>query len=199
MATEDLCYDTDSAPLAGTCPAPVPLGGIEMASLMSNIPQKVMATKQSNLMLGERPITVDIDLGAEAKATLNAMAAGDKPLNLTIEGPTFSRQPGVRWEICLNLPVSQASEPDIENGHFVGNLAFFGRMPHGGYAAPAGADKQPHNITEVVWNPCAKNLWNGDRLSVTFVARGLDIPEGKRENPRVLDSPRFTRIPLVVE
>jgi Common central domain of tyrosinase/Polyphenol oxidase middle domain len=189
-------YDTDIQPLGGTCPMP---GGPQLESPMIKPSQKVLAARRGTVVLGDQPVTVNIGLGAEAKSTLNAMRAGDKTLNISVDGLTVSRHPGVYWEVYLNLPASQANDPDIENGHYVGNLSFFGRAPHGGHTAPTGADNQPFDITEVVQNLRAKNLWNEDRLSVTFVARGLDSPEGKRLKPRVLDRPRFARISLVVE
>ena len=45
----------------------------------------------------------------------------------------------------------------------------------------------------------AKNLWNDDRLSVTFVARGLENSDGTRRQPKVTAKPAFTRLNLVVE
>ncbi len=189
-------YDTDTASPGGTCPA---IAAEAETVLSSNTPQKAVATKQGNVVLGQQPTTVKVSLGTEAKEALNSAAAGDKTYVLSIEGITYPKQPGVHWEVFLNLPASAASEPDIEGGHFVGNLSFFARKPHGSHAAHAEPDKQTYDITELVRNLRARNLWNEDQLSVTFVARGLDNPDGTRQKPKVMAQPKFTRVSLVVE
>src|SRR5262245_31381873 len=84
--------------------------------------------------------------------------------------------------------------------HHVGNLDFFSTQHEdsGTHAAHAGA-RLTFDVTEVVRNLRALNLWNENRLSVTFVARGLDNPDGTRQKPKVPAKPRFARISLIVE
>ena len=192
-------YDTDGPPVGGSCAAPVAVA----AASASNAPQKAVATTQGAVALGDQPVTVSLDLGTEAKAAMTAATGGvtgGKTYLLSIEGITYTKQPGVHYEIYLNLPTG-AGEPDPAGPHYVGNLAFFALQPHGGRGSHAAhADiKQAFDITEVMQNLRAKNLWNDDRLSVTFVARGLDNSDGTRRQPKVTAKPAFTRLNLVVE
>jgi tyrosinase len=189
-------YDTDSAPVGGVCPTtPTPLA---LAS-MSAISQQTIAARPGNVVLGDRPVTVGVVLGTKAKTALKTAAAGDKTYLLNIEGITYTRQPGVHFEVYLNLPAG-AREPDWQGPHYVGNLAFFVTRHQGGGAHAAHGDtRQTFDVTEVVRHLRDRNLWNENRLSVTFVARGLDNPDGTRQKPRVLAKPKFTRISLTVE
>jgi tyrosinase len=189
-------YDTDGAPVGGSCPTP--LAAANMAS-MNSTSQKAVATKQGRVVLGDQPVTVSVELGTEAKTALTAAAGGQTYL-LSIEGISYSKQPGVHYEVYLNLPAG-LREPDPEGIHYVGNLSFFALRPaegRGSHAAHADV-KQTFDITEVVRNLRAKNLWNEDRLSVTFVARGLNNPDGTRQKPTVTAKPQFTRLSVVVE
>lgn len=192
-------YDTDGAPVGGACPAALTAAAGLTGASMSSPPQRAVATKQGKVALGDQPVTVGVDLGTEAKAALTAPAGGQTYL-LSIEGIAYTKQPGVHYEIYLNLPAG-TGEPDPESVYYVGNLSFFALRPSGGSGSHAThADvKQVFDVTEVVRNLRAKNLWNEDRLSVTFVPRGLDDPAGRRQKPKVTAKPEFTRIALVVQ
>jgi len=189
-------YDTDGPPVGGVCattPTAPAIAGV------SAVPQQTIATRQGNVTLGDQPVTVNVVLGTQAKAALEAAAAGDKTYLLNIEGIAYTGQPGAHFEVYLNLPAGD-SEPDWKGPHYVGNLALFGMRSHGGgsHTAHAG-QKYTFDITEVARNLRARNLWNENRLSVTFVARGLDNPDGARRKPKVMAKPKFTRVSLVVE
>jgi len=189
-------YDTDRVSVGGVCPAtPAPFA---MASIRA-ITQQTIAAKQGNVVLGDQPVTVSVVLGTKAKTALKAAAEGHKTYLLNIEGITYTRQPGVHFEVYLNLPAG-AGDPDWQGPHYVGNLAFFSTQHEdsGTHAAHAGA-RLTFDVTEVVRNLRGLNLWNENRLSVTFVARGLDNPDGTRQKPKVPAKPRFARISLIVE
>ncbi len=193
-------YDTDSASVGGLCSAPILADTHPTAVHTSHAQQKTIATRQANVVLGERPVCVGMALGSAAKSALNSAAASDSTYILSVEGITYTRQPGVHFEVYIDLPAG-IGDPDWNGVHYIGNLSFFKTQSHrigGSHTAHDNAN-QTFDITEVVRNLRARNLWNENRLSVTFVARGLDNLDGTRQKPIVLARPKFTGISLVVE
>src|SRR5439155_18415962 len=108
-----------------------------------------------------------------------AMAAANIVRNrvvLNLEGIDYERNPGVTYEVYINLPEGQ--EPDYQSEYYVGNLAFFGMKPHthGGQAAPVQGQpggNQNFDITGNVRALEARGEWQGRQPEVTFVMRGL--------------------------
>jgi tyrosinase len=186
-------YDTDGEPVGGSCPTPI----AATAERMSSTPPRAVATKQGAVVLGDQPVTVSVELGTEARTALTPAADG-KTYLLSIEGITYTKQPGVHYEMYLNLPAG-SGEPESAGGHYVGNLAFFALRPSGGRHAAHADSKQAFDITEVVQQLRARNLWHDDRLTVTFVPRSLDNPDGTRRKPKVTAKPAFTRLSVIVE
>ena len=148
------------------------------ALLMAGWTQKFFASTQSApIQLGSEIVTVSIDLKGKSGLITSRAAKGNAAVVLTVEGIEYDKQPGIYYEVYLNLPKG-AADPDPERPSFIGTLTFFG-LKEG--AAEGGAKpKQDYLINEAVRGLIANRLWNPAELKVTFVPRGVISPEGHK-------------------
>jgi hypothetical protein len=101
-------------------------------------------------------------------------------LRLDVDGVEVDEDPGVVYEVYLNLPGDPAAaEP--EESHFVGHVTFFGakRQPAGAAEGHVhGGVRHTFDITPVVAGLRARGGWNEDQVQVSFVPLGLLPPPG---------------------
>jgi Protein of unknown function (DUF_B2219)/Polyphenol oxidase middle domain len=146
--------------------------------------QTVATAEKTGVTLGDRPVHIPVALKAPAKAAVKRLTAAapalspDHALVLRLEDVTFDKQPGIYYEVYLNLP-DDGEDPEFHNGHYVGNLGFFGKVPRDD-KDEHGAAKATHefDISGVVRNLTGAKKWDPDRLTVTLVPRGLEDATG---------------------
>jgi tyrosinase len=149
--------------------------------------QTVATAEKTGVALGDRPVTVTVALKAPAKAAIKRLtgaAAADAPAHaviLRLEDVTFDKQPGIYYEVYLNLPAKE--EPDFQNGRYVGNLGLFAKPHAGGKDDHKMADvariSADFDVSGVVRELAQAKKWDADQLTVTFVPRGLEDSKGR--------------------
>jgi tyrosinase len=121
--------------------------------------------------------------GAQAAAGETALTARvdalpiEKQLYLTIRNYRADQQPGVIYDIYLDLP--PAGAPNGGEGHYVGSLNFFGVVPHDGHEShTASAAVMTFDITDL-----SKRLKSEGQLTntptVTIVPAGTPAEDSK--------------------
>jgi hypothetical protein len=143
--------------------------------------------------LGAEPTRVAVELAPPAAAAaemVEAQAAaraageqtpeggGEQRIVLGLDGVQYDEDPGVTYEIYLNLPEGQ--QPDYTSDYYVGNLGFFGMEAGGhgevGHGHPANLS---FDVTDNVRALRAKGEWQEREANVSFFARGLIPPPGE--------------------
>jgi tyrosinase len=121
--------------------------------------------------------------GAQAAAGGTALTARvdalpiEKQLYLTIRNYRADQQPGVIYDIYLDLP--PAGAPNGGEGHYVGSLNFFGVVPHDGHEShTASAAVMTFDITDL-----SRRLKSEGQLTntptVTIVPAGAPAEDSK--------------------
>ena len=167
--------------------------------------------------LGAEPTRVALELAglADAVAASAEASAEGRPeaggrLVLGINGVEYDENPGVTYEVYLNLPEDQ--EPDYRSDYYVGNIGFFGMTPHeeheGGHGHPANLS---FDVTDNVRALSDKGEWVEGQADITFVSRGLIPPPSEEMSvadaeataaaatPEPSGSPRFRSVELIAE
>ncbi len=181
-------YDDQIAPAPSVARAFV--AGAPPMSPQGAATEKVVATAEpTEKTLGAKPVTVSVKLPDESKPLigkafqpLGAVPAVPSLIRLKIEGVEFDKNPGVVYQVYLNLPKGGPT-PETDALHYVGNLTFFAKKHDHG--AP-GNHKEPANhaagalpgfsqtfdVTRVVRGLQKLGLWNEKELSVTLIPLG---------------------------
>jgi tyrosinase len=119
--------------------------------------------------------------GAAAAALTDRIAAAppERQIHLVIRGYRAEAQPGVTYDVYLDLPATGAA--GAGEGHYVGTLNFFGVVPHDGHEGH-GATASPAAISFDV-TELAKRLKAEGELSdtptVTIVPAGEPATDAK--------------------
>jgi Common central domain of tyrosinase/Polyphenol oxidase middle domain len=146
--------------------------------------------------LTDQQLTITIPLGDGPMARLREFAAANRQIVLTLEkleadGPTSSY-----FELYLNLPAN-ATNIDYRSIHYAGSLSFFGIEPdqhdHG------DGHKRSFHITDVYKGLKERNLWSEEKISLTFIPRGLLSPAGEPVPAVVTGRPRFAQVSIIAE
>ncbi|MGH2706876.1 MAG: tyrosinase family protein [Actinomycetota bacterium] len=183
-------YDDEAPPVARRA-----FAAREMVAAAGGNPPRLLAATEEPIELGSWPITVSVGLPEEAKAVMSRVAAAPAEApntHLNVEGIQIDRDPGVVYEIYLNFPEADETA-DPHTHHFVGYVTTFGAQHHPRAAeqhqAPGGL-RHTYDITNLVYELTARGLWDEDRVTVTFVPRGLLPPPGAPPAPRVEAGPQ---------
>jgi hypothetical protein len=143
---------------------------------------EVIAASAGGVDLTDQPSSVDIALEPPARAAIRAVTQQTRShVYLNVEGIDAAENPGVVYEIFLNLPQGTDSRtPD--DVHFVGHVTFFSarHTPGRGERNHVGGLKHTFEITGLVQQLAARHLWNDDRVRVTFSPLGLLPPPGQQ-------------------
>ena len=120
----------------------------------------------------------DIWLLAQRAGEQTSEMGGEQRIELGLDGVQYDEDPGVTYEIYLNLPEGQ--QPDYTSDYYVGNLGFFGMEAGGhgevGHGHPANLS---FDVTDNVRALRAKGEWQEREANVSFFARGLIPPPGE--------------------
>ncbi len=179
------------------------------------------------IMLVAEPIRVAVELEASATATAEAVEAqaaaqsADEPTSghaeerrivLGLDGVQYDKNPGVTYEVCLNLPEEQ--QPDYTSDYYVGNIGFFGMQAGGhGDSHEGGGHGHPANlsfdVTDNVRALRARGEWQEGWADISFFARELVPPPSEEASvaeasaaaatPEPAGRPRLERVNLIVE
>jgi len=142
---------------------------------------KPVASKPESLSFREggqltgQPLTVQVSLASKARSKLSAaLASTSRRIGLHVEGLEFERNPGLTYEIYLNLPEAQMTNPDPQSLHYVGNLTFFGRDTR--HRAAGQPDLQSFDITKALRALKKQGLLKTEDITVTFYPRRIVAP-----------------------
>jgi hypothetical protein len=172
-------------------PPPVPFAAVPTAAVAGSEegssdeePERMLLGESEDVIeLGAEPLAVPVEVqaqAADAAAEASVAEVVEKRVVLSLEGIHYDQNPGVSYEVYINLPEDQ--EPHYQSEYFVGTLGFFGLEPHGHGAEeherPTG--KVDYDITANVRALAERGEWGGGPVSVTFVMRGL-LPPAETE------------------
>lgn len=230
----DYVYDDEPAG-ASTAAATARIGGVEIVAASASASESAGDETEPTLIgstgaeggaeiieLGAEPTRVAVELAGPADA-VTAMAGArteeergvpEGRIVLGLDGVQYDENPGVTYEVYLNLPEGQ--EPDYRSDYYVGNVGFFGMGAHehgevhegGGHGHPANLS---FDVTDNVRALRARGEWNEGQADVSFFARGLTPPPGGEESvaevearavatsPEPAGRPRIERVVLSIE
>jgi tyrosinase len=151
-------------------------------------PREVIASGVASIELGAEATRVSVAVPAASRPKV-AAAFGDEPkvgLTLALEDISVDKQPGVYYEVYVNLPASEKN-PDSQSPHYVGNLSLFGFGAHGDHAATAAEGGPSFNfeLSGAARALKEEGLWNDEEVTVTLVPRGLTAAPGKPPLPKL--------------
>jgi len=135
--------------------------------------------------LSTQPVKVTVQMDNVTRNQLLAAAAANVVRNrfvLNLEGIDYEQNPGVSYEVYINLPEGQ--EPNYQSDYYVGNLGFFALKPHvhvghSGHGAPASGQpggKRSFDITHNIRALEARGEWH-EQVEVTFIMSELEPPD----------------------
>jgi tyrosinase len=150
-------YDDDKVPVPPkpvNCPVRRPTAGRTILELRP----------PARITLGTTPVSITVPLQETPGPPREA--AGPRPLVLTLDDIQFEKNPGVGYEIFLNLP--QGEEANHKSNHYVGTIHFFGLK----HSREEGHEAQlQFDVTSIVDSLEKQGQWKG-QIKITFVPRG---------------------------
>ena len=188
----DYRYDDDPIvdpdPAEPPCPEPAPLN----ESVSS---PRVLMESAETTALGEKASSVKLQgLEESSGSLLNRVVtdeSGARSLILRIEGIDYDDQPGVYYEVYINLPGE--GDPSHRSRYYIGNITFFAIKPHHG-GEEGGI--QTFDITRAVRELAGDSDWDPNDINVSFVKRDLETDlEFSRDAP----SARIGKISIIRE
>ena len=125
--------------------------------------------------LRDQPVKVAVPMEEPARNRVDLLAAAQVHTNrvvLHLEGIDYDQNPGVNYEVYINLPLGQ--QPNYQSDYYVGGLGLFGLKPHGHggqttHAQGQSSGKRSFDITSHVRALQARGEWQGRQPEVTFV------------------------------
>ncbi len=117
----------------------------------------------ARITLGAKPVSIDVPLQESGPAPT---AAGPRHVTLKLGDIQFDKNPGVGYEIFLNLPEGQTA--NHESPYYAGTIHFFGLK----HSREEGHEAQlDFNVTSVVEALEKQGQWKG-KIRINFVPRG---------------------------
>jgi tyrosinase-like protein/polyphenol oxidase-like protein len=165
-------------------------------------PPRLIAASEEGMTLSGQPTSVTVPLPAAAQNTVATLVAGDSSghLTLSVEGIQFVENPGVVYEVHLNLP--PGGDPITNDTFFAGIISFFssgrhepGQKPD---ADPVGIN-HAFDITGLVQMLHAQDHWDAQQATITFIPVGLIPPGGTPESAYDVEpatTPHVARVSL---
>ncbi|MGK3985935.1 tyrosinase family protein [Sorangium sp. So ce136] len=168
-------YDDDPSALTASRLAGSTSAGAHGPELIAT----VYGTSSAPIELGATPVSVRVEMPSADVAELGMIASFvESPIVLSLEDISFERNPGVTYEVYLNLP--EGTPPDHQSHYYVGNIGFFVERRPGHLHGPGAVD-QAFDVTGNVRSLAERGEWKDAPPKVTFIMRGL-IPPGGAEN-----------------
>ena len=196
-------YDDDPSEPARTGFTPEVTARLEptipLGETMTPQPPSILrgTSREGVIDLSAARVTVPIDMeprtaSFEMAHTPAGAWADQRPLVLNLEGIRYEQNPGVSYEVYLNLP--KGRKPSHKSPYYVGSLGFFpmsraggehGAHPHAGgeHGADPHAGARNFDITANVRALQERGEWQGQPAQVTFILRGLLPPATKARTP----------------
>jgi len=165
-------------------------------------PPRLIAASEKGVTLSGQPTSVTVPLSATVEDIMVTLDGADSPgrLTLSVEGVRFTENPGVVYEVHLNMPAD--GDPIADDTFFVGVVSFFssgrhdpGQQPD---ANPAGIN-HAFDITGLARTLRAQDLWDGQQATITFIPVGLIPPGGTPESAYDVEpatTPHVARVSL---
>jgi tyrosinase len=147
------------------------------------------AVLKNPVALGAAPVRATVELAPLAKAAAGAApqsfaqrmlkVPAKKSVFLVLKGLQSAVQPGVLYDIYLQLP--EGTEPEKGAEHRIGTLSFFdtGHGDHTAEGAGAEAKFVSFDITSVAAKLAAKKVLDTEKLSLTFAPLGQPAADAK--------------------
>jgi hypothetical protein len=132
----------------------------------------VIATSVSNVVLGTSRIAIPLEPATTISPNrLNSyLKNSNRRIYLVLRGPGADEQPGVIYNLYLDLP--EASMPLKEDVHFIDSLNFYGAVPLEGATAPAKEPFRSYEITGLLKKLAARNLLT-ESMTLTIIPSGV--------------------------
>ncbi|WP_437321605.1 tyrosinase family protein [Sorangium sp. So ce385] len=182
-------YDDDPPPLATVRLAAESSAAARSPELAAN----VRGTSRAPIVLGAEPVSVLVEMSPDDAAVLRTIATKglvETQIVLSLEDIAFERNPGVSYEVYLNLP--EGTPPDYQSHFYVGNIGFLVVRGHGHLHGPATID-EAFDITAHVRTMAERGVWADVSPKVTFILREL-IPPGGAESMSAAAAGRSTPV-----
>jgi hypothetical protein len=96
---------------------------------------------------------------------------------LRLRGIDYDERSGVYYEIYVNLP--EGTEPAYPSPYYAGLLAPFA-MRHTVHRDGHEVAVADYDLTDLLERQLRQGLWDGDRVSVTFVPQGVEKADARR-------------------
>jgi tyrosinase len=142
--------------------------------------------------LGEREITVPIEIAKIRERIPALLQSRNESLVIELSNVVAEREPGVVWEVYLGAPANTAL--NAESPHFLGTVALFSR----GVRSHAHGEFQPEHFTFNANKAFAAALRsNQEKLPLVFVPTGPLI-DGKPSQPKVQSPVRIGAINVAI-
>jgi hypothetical protein len=139
-----------------------------------------------------KPVRAGVRIPPALQPRVAAVLSGTAPgrrLVLNVEDISAARNPGIVYEVYLNLP--RKTEPGGEGSlHYVGLLPFYG-IDTGG--------KHSFNVTNTARALNERGLWQPGSATVTFVPLGLIQSGGGEEERQPVPAVTIGRVRFAVE
>ncbi len=192
-------YEDDPPPARMTVPNATPVA--PRYTDAANAVEVAASTEPRVVRLGLEPAVAKIELTPKAAEEIAAgVATGvDGAVQLTIDDIEHKKEPGVYFEVYLNLP--DGVEPSYQEIFYVGNFSFIGLRPVAQKADVHG-DKQPVHgdrtfpVGDLIQTLIERKAWDGKTATVTVVLRGLKPIPGLKEYDKPKIDARFRRAVL---
>jgi len=152
-------------------------------------------------------VSTRVPILSGAGSNLASRIAGLVPgqVVLLLEGIDADKHPEVNYSIFLNLP--PGAPANANSIYYVGRLSFFGRisadahmsgMRHTGIGDdPDTGSRQTYDITDLVRQQVAANIWVGGDFTVTLVPAGVILADGSRTRGLAGTNARITRVRIM--
>ena len=192
-----LDYRYDDDPVTGRAAPPKPAARAARA-VDEGVGQRV--AQSESVELSGRTERVALPLGSESDESLSAALAREAALLLNAEGIDYDENPGVYYELYLNLPESETA--GHRSAHYVGNLAVFAEKGHADHDAEAEASEATlsFEITRSFAELRAAGSWDAEEVFVTFVPRAVVDPEtGQDVLPETVPTLRIRRLSISIQ
>lgn len=205
--TAQLGYTYDTQPPPVTTRRPI---AVMAPSPPPERPAELVGATEAPIELAGATASARAVIEAPSLTSREATAPGpgaSRRYYLKVEDIEADRNPGIGYQVFLNLPAEGLDEAD-ERAHYVGAVSFFG-VEHAtdltrDHDGPVGL-RHVFDVTGLVEELRQRDAWDDEQFAVTFRPLELEAPPGADRSvlasPRDEESPRVRvgRVSLFVE
>jgi len=176
-SARQLFYRYDDEPVAVAA-----AGATESEAMIPPAPSRVLAATaatEAGTRLGPRDTT--LVLTPRVEGGLESAVAPGRPAVLSFDDIAYRRPVGFYYEVYLNRPTNEPSDPD--GPYYAGNLAFFA-LGHKGPEGVSGA-RLTLDAGAVLANQMRLGLWRGGEVKIDLHPVGVEATEAESAAPLV--------------